>query len=190
MSLKHGLLGLLSYENMTGYELNKTFEQSLGFFWQAQMSQIYRELKVMEKCGWVTSSVVVQSEKPNKRIYEISPSGLDEFKKWLKDEPLSSRFNNRNTLIMRVFFSGSNDIDTNIKLLYEYKEDCENTLKDLEKADGIIEYNKKQKSAQRESFYWSAAAEFGKMHIAMSLDWADKIIDKLEKEKKNNNENI
>lgn len=32
MSLKHGLLGLLGYGNMTGYELNQTFEQSLGFF--------------------------------------------------------------------------------------------------------------------------------------------------------------
>lgn len=186
MSLKHGLLGLLNYGNMTGYELNKTFEESLGFFWQAQMSQIYRELKSMEKCGWVTSSVVVQNDKPNKRIYEISPSGKDEFKKWLKDEPLSSRFNNRNTLIMKMFFSGGNDIDTNIKMLCEYKADCESTLKDLEKADGIIERNKKQLATQGESFYWSAAAEFGKMHIAMSMDWADKIIDKLERGKVSN----
>lgn len=30
MSLKHGLLGLLSYSDMTGYELGKAFQDSLS----------------------------------------------------------------------------------------------------------------------------------------------------------------
>ena len=55
MSLKHGLLGLLNYGSMTGYELNKVFRDSLSFFWQAKTSQIYRELDAMERCGWLTS---------------------------------------------------------------------------------------------------------------------------------------
>lgn len=185
MSLKHGLLGLLNYGNMTGYELNKTFEESLGFFWQAQTSQIYRELKSMEKIGWVTSNIVVQTDKPNKRIYEITPSAKEEFKKWLTDEPLSSRFNNRNTLIMKMFFSGGNDIDVNIKKMYEFNEDCARTLKELDKASSIIERNSADACLSGESFYWSAAAEFGKMHNAMSQSWAEKIIGQLEREKEN-----
>ena len=36
MSLKHGLLGLLNYGSMTGYELDKIFRDSLSFFWQAK----------------------------------------------------------------------------------------------------------------------------------------------------------
>ena len=42
MALKQGLLGLLNYGEMTGYELAKVFNDSLSFFWQAQTSQIYR----------------------------------------------------------------------------------------------------------------------------------------------------
>ena len=54
MSLKHGLLGLLNYGNMTGYDIDRTFKDSLFLFWQAQTSQIYRELNTMEKLGWLT----------------------------------------------------------------------------------------------------------------------------------------
>lgn len=57
MSLKYGLLSLLNYGDMTGYELSKEFDDSLGFFWQAQISQIYRELNTMEKCGWLKSKI-------------------------------------------------------------------------------------------------------------------------------------
>lgn len=47
MSLSHGLLGLLNYTDMTGYDLAKTFQDSLCYFWQAQTSQVYRELNKM-----------------------------------------------------------------------------------------------------------------------------------------------
>lgn len=47
--LKHGVLGLLNYADMTGYEIREIFNKSLNFFWQAQSSQIYRELRTLEK---------------------------------------------------------------------------------------------------------------------------------------------
>ena len=42
--LKHGILGLLNYHSLTGYEIMEVFRDSLNFFWSAQTSQIYREL--------------------------------------------------------------------------------------------------------------------------------------------------
>ncbi len=75
MSLKHGLLGLLNYGSMTGYELGNAFKDSLGFFWQAHMSQVYRDLNSMEEDGWVKSEWIVQEERPNKRLYTITGAG-------------------------------------------------------------------------------------------------------------------
>lgn len=46
--LKHGILGLLNYQDMTGYEINTVFRDSLCYFWNAQTSQIYRELQTLE----------------------------------------------------------------------------------------------------------------------------------------------
>ena len=50
--LKHGILGLLNYGSMTGYEINRTFKDSLSYFWNAQTSQIYRELQTLKKNGY------------------------------------------------------------------------------------------------------------------------------------------
>lgn len=83
MSLKHGLLGLLNYGSMTGYELDKIFRDSLSFFWQAKTSQIYRELDTMECHGWLTSERIIQNDKPNKRVYTITDSGKEELGNWL-----------------------------------------------------------------------------------------------------------
>ncbi len=33
--LKHGILGLLNYGDMTGYEISETFKNSLNYFWPA-----------------------------------------------------------------------------------------------------------------------------------------------------------
>ncbi len=45
MSLKHALLGFLNYGSMTGYELKKIFDPSIGHFWNAELSQMYPTLK-------------------------------------------------------------------------------------------------------------------------------------------------
>ena len=46
--LKHGILGLLSYGDMTGYQIMTVFRDSLSHFWVAQTSQIYREMQGLE----------------------------------------------------------------------------------------------------------------------------------------------
>lgn len=58
--LKHGILGLLNYGKMTGYEIMTVFRDSLSFFWHAQTSQIYRELQTLEKNGWIQSARIEQ----------------------------------------------------------------------------------------------------------------------------------
>ena len=47
--LKHGILGLLNYGDMSGYEIREVFQDSLNYFWTAQTSQIYREIGVLEQ---------------------------------------------------------------------------------------------------------------------------------------------
>ena len=44
MALGDAILACLTERPMTGYELAKTFDSSIGFFWKADHQQIYREL--------------------------------------------------------------------------------------------------------------------------------------------------
>src|SRR5467141_3482152 len=60
---------------MTGYELAKTFDTSIGFFWKTDHQQIYRELSRLRDRGYIQGREVVQSGKPNKLVYTLTDDG-------------------------------------------------------------------------------------------------------------------
>ena len=51
MPLKHAILGLLNYADMSGYDIDRFFKSSIAFYWHAQTSQIYKELNCQSLCG-------------------------------------------------------------------------------------------------------------------------------------------
>ena len=159
MSLKYGLLGLLNYGEMTGYELDKAFKDSLEFFWQGQTSQVYRELNAMEKAGWLSSKIEVQTGKPNRKIYAITKQGRAEFMEWLR--PGTGLFQNgtaapdgsvlealhlRSTFLMKLFFSGELKREETIAFIRSFRDECRAVLRKIKTApDNIGIYTKKLK---------------------------------------------
>ena len=59
MSLKHAILGFLSFKSLTGYGLKKAFDRSVQHFGPGNQSQIYRELAALH-C-WLSTPLPVQS---------------------------------------------------------------------------------------------------------------------------------
>ncbi|GKX29273.1 transcriptional regulator [Vallitalea longa] len=177
MSLKHGLLGLLHYGSMSGYELDKFFKSSLNFFWQANRSQIYRELNKMEDEGWLTSKIVFQTEKPNKKLYTITDEGKNEFEKWLTIDCVDDALFTRNPLLLKTFFAGERGDDDNIRMLEDFKERCEKELMNIQQAcRSRCEKNK-------DEIYWSITADYGEYYYDMCINWAKNSINKLKGEK-------
>lgn len=87
MSLRNALLSLLTVEPMTGYDLYKVFESSVGHVWHAPDSQIYPELKRMEVQGLITGEDVPWGPRGKKRQYTITTEGVNQFKAWM-DSPM------------------------------------------------------------------------------------------------------
>lgn len=82
MALSDAILVLLTERPMSGYDLAKLFDASIGFFWTADHQQIYRELSRLRERGHVDVNEVVQSGRPNKLNYTITQSGLAALKTW------------------------------------------------------------------------------------------------------------
>jgi DNA-binding PadR family transcriptional regulator len=82
MALGDAILACLTERPMTGYELAKTFDSSIGFFWKADHQQIYRELSKLRDRGYIQGREVVQSGKPNKLIYTLTPEGRTALRHW------------------------------------------------------------------------------------------------------------
>ncbi len=83
MSIKHAILGFLSWKPFTGYELKKLFADSLSFHWSGNNNQIYGTLVRLHKEGLVTNEVVAQEKYPDRKVYAITDGGLRELREWL-----------------------------------------------------------------------------------------------------------
>ena len=82
MALGDAILACLTEHPMTGYELAKTFDSSIGFFWKTDHQQIYRELSRLRDRGYIQGREVVQTGKPNKLVYTLTPEGRAAFRHW------------------------------------------------------------------------------------------------------------
>jgi len=82
VALGDAILVCLTERPMTGYELAKTFDSSIGFFWKADHQQIYRELTRLRDKGYVQAREVVQSGKPNKLVYTLTVEGKAALRHW------------------------------------------------------------------------------------------------------------
>ncbi|MGY5128612.1 PadR family transcriptional regulator [Streptomyces nigrescens] len=85
------VLGLLSFgEELSGYDLKKWSDWSLRlFYWSPSFSQIYGELKRLEKVGYVTSRMVAQETgNRDKRVYVITDAGMAAVRHWAREAPV------------------------------------------------------------------------------------------------------
>jgi PadR family transcriptional regulator, regulatory protein AphA len=109
MSLSYALLGLLEKAPLNGYAIKAIFVESIAFVWQAELSQIYRELEALEKKGFLSSSMEMQQDRPNKRIYRITEPGRVRFHEWLSEIPDTFAMPKRDEFMLRLFFGSSTE---------------------------------------------------------------------------------
>jgi DNA-binding PadR family transcriptional regulator len=109
VALGDAILACLTERPMTGYELAKTFDASIGFFWKADHQQIYRELSKLRDRGHVQGREVVQSGKPNKLVYTLTPEGRAALRHWAARP--SSPASMKDDLLVRLYALDSVDVE-------------------------------------------------------------------------------
>src|SRR3712207_8312837 len=83
--------------DLTGYELKHLMERSVGFFFGASYGSIYPALKDLEEACLVRSTRVVQSERPNKKVYAITQEGVAYFRGALDEPPAPDTLDRKST---------------------------------------------------------------------------------------------
>ena len=94
---------------MSGYELAKTFDASIGFFWKADHQQIYRELSRLRDRGHIQGREVVQSGKPNKLVYTLTSEGRAALRHWAARPSIPPSI--KDDLLVRLYALNSVDIE-------------------------------------------------------------------------------
>jgi DNA-binding PadR family transcriptional regulator len=83
------LLGVLSYEQeLSGYDIRKWSDWSMRFYYGSPAySQIYTELKKLERLELVTSRVENTAGARSRRLYKITEAGLQAVTHWANETP-------------------------------------------------------------------------------------------------------
>lgn len=178
--LKHGILGLLNYGDMTGYEIMEVFRDSLNYFWDAKTSQIYRELQGLEEKEWAHKTIVYQTGKPDKNVYSITPSGKEELLRWLADNDPCLQI--KTPVLMKVFFLGEQSTEENIQYFKSVIESRRNILKGMEAAPEYIKKYADMTGQGDKALYWQMTLEYGRKSMQMQIEWAEECIRKLKGE--------
>ncbi len=179
MSLPHALLGLLNYRPATGYELKATFTNSIHFFWDATLPQIYRTLKQMEGSGWLNVEVEHQDGRPSRKVYHVTDAGRKELRRWL-NEPFEMP-EPRNAVLIKVFFGNLMDPAQFAAHLEELHKHHANLLERYEKEIiPVIERYAEATGAYQDARYWNLTLDFGRRHAQMILDWCKAVLSSLD----------
>ena len=113
MELKHAILGLLSIQPMSGYDLNRAFSNTVAHFWYADQSQIYRTLD------------------------KLTATGQAELEDWLTSPLEQERF--KEPFMARLFFAANLTYTEVVQLLTEREKQIERKLQSLKAIDAPAE---------------------------------------------------
>ncbi|MEM1113852.1 MAG: PadR family transcriptional regulator [Pseudomonadota bacterium] len=83
MALPQAIMTALIDDDMSGIDLARSFEASLGLYWRASHQQIYQDLHKLADKGWLNRREVAQSGKPPKIIYGLTAAGRQALAEWV-----------------------------------------------------------------------------------------------------------
>jgi len=176
VSLRNALLGVLSLREMSGYDIKRSFDHAVHFVWNAADSQIYRELRDMEKRGLISSRLVQQDGKPNKRIYTVTADGLEALDEWLRS-PAEAPFD-KEPFLMRLFFMGRVERDDAVRVLSERRDEILELLKVA--TDRLEMYSDLSRTDRPETLWWQVRLIEGFQHMQTAeLRWIESLLGEL-----------
>jgi DNA-binding PadR family transcriptional regulator len=135
---EYAVLGLLADGPLSGYELHKRAERTIGYFWRPAKSKIYELLPRLSKAGLVSSRRVPQDRRPDKQVHDLTPLGREALREWLESRDLP-RTVARNPLLLRLFFGGHGDPTALVVLIGERKLRAEKQLAEFRELENGVD---------------------------------------------------
>lgn len=161
------ILGLLSHESLTGYEIKKRMDTTLSFFWSASFGSIYPTLNSLVNDGMVTKLATVENGR-DKVFYTITDVGKEYLKKWLalpvtKDEL-------RYETLLKVFFGDETGSSVTLEHILNFEAKIKGDLPYLKGAVNKLTEILDDEEAHK---YFLLTSMFGEKVYEAYLEWCE-----------------
>lgn len=184
MSIEHAILGLLSLNPLSGYDIKKMFEGSAALYWSGNNNQIYKTLVKLHEQALVTRETQIQDSSPAKKVYSISEKGLEELRRWVSSAPEVPQV--RNSFLIQLAWADSLSADELDNLLERYEDELRMQLSmlDFQRQQRNISPSGTARDAYinvpsartpRETFLWNMILENWSSYYQAELNWVCKL---------------
>ena len=161
------ILGLLSHEPLTGYDIKKRMDGAISFFWKGSFGNIYPALKDMVEQGLIVKEETTEGGR-EKITYSITAKGKKALKAWLSDSQASNEL--RYETLLKLFFGGAADKTISAKNIDVFEMQIQEDLEVLKGYALVLEKDLKKE----DHFYYYLTVTFGIDTYEAYLKWCAK----------------
>jgi DNA-binding PadR family transcriptional regulator len=180
------ILGLLSIEGrQSGYDMRRTIQGSVGYFWGESYGQIYPTLKRLASEGLITPRGRVETGRAKTRRaapgrggrqeYTLTAAGHARLREWLalpyREDPPRDEF------LLKLFFGREAGPGVAERQVREFQEKNRRVLATIEEIGRMGT----AKNAEHPHFrYWILTLEYGVAQIRAALEWSERALETLQ----------
>ncbi|MGO9340139.1 MAG: PadR family transcriptional regulator [Terracidiphilus sp.] len=163
------ILGILAiHDDQSGYEIRKTIQQTVGFFWGESYGQIYPTLKRLAADGLIVPSKSNSKTRPKRQEYSITLAGRLSLQQWLavpyRDDPPRDEF------LLKLFFGLEAEPGVTIAHVRKFQEKNRSMLATLLELETLGRAH----SSHHPGFpFWMLTLNFGVAQLRSALEWSE-----------------
>lgn len=178
-SSKYAILGLLTIEPMSGYDIRKFVQNVLSNFWNESYGRIYPILGQLAKEASVTARLHKQKGKPDRRVYHITDRGRQVLRGWLlmPSQPIQIR----NETTLKFLLGGNLTIEESlvpIQRLHEQQVHAKQAL-----AAQVREIESETGGSARYEYFF-LTARLGQLLNEARIQWCQEVFARLQPRKR------
>jgi PadR family transcriptional regulator AphA len=160
------MLGHIRRREVSGYDLKKFADDSLGYLWAPSKTQLYVVLRRLVGDGLIVVRDVRQVHRPDKQLYRITTEGRTIVREWLErdeDEPDPDR----STFMLKFFFGRQAAPDAMRRQLDAFRDAYAQRLAVYEEIDRTAG------NRSTRDTYTRLALQYGIARARAAVTWAD-----------------
>jgi len=173
---RYAVLGALSQQPMSGYDVKCALESIVGHFWHESFGQIYPILRQLVAEGLATVDTERGPRRPERYVYAITPHGTAELNRWLA-EPVDQHQRPRHELLLKLFFGAGLPRETTLGLIDQHRQEVEALLATYGEIETELRDNPATDDAARP--FWLATLRYGQLTAQATLRWCDETTERL-----------
>lgn len=171
---KYAILGMLTIEPMTGYDLKKLTETALVHFWHESYGNLYPRLKRLAAAGLVEVREEARAGGPDAKVYSLTARGREAFEEWLGETPADEPV--RSELLLKMFFGTQAPADVTEKHILDFQERHRARQAMFAAVEGRL---RADEAANPSLPFWLMTLRRGQLTVEARLQWCEECLEVL-----------